>query len=253
VADSPVLKLLPKLEAEDRSRFIVVPEEFREEVERARRHERPEHLRLLAVECEGFLWEVEGLREVGRAQFESNFIDGAKVTWKEIANRYPDDVEANTVLSTIYQRVNDITRSEQALARVSRIGSLSAQRLSQLRSLSGRNLKEAWSKQWRDTTHIPEREKNVRVCEFLMRLGELVHANSERMEQRAKALSAVGLFRDCDAQILSEVAHDNAKICDVLGELADVVIESDSLLDGRTNTPLQGLLERLSQHPHWRH
>jgi hypothetical protein len=50
-ADSPVFKLLPKLEAEDRSRFISVPEEFREEVQRARYLRLPEHLSILAVEC----------------------------------------------------------------------------------------------------------------------------------------------------------------------------------------------------------
>ncbi len=148
-SDSPIFKLLPQLEAEDRARFIAVPDEFREEVERARRHRRREHLSLLAVEAEGFLWEIEGLRVVGRAQFESNFIDGAKQTWEQIVGRYPDDVEANTVLSTIYQRLSDVTRSEQALARLSRMRSLSPNRISQLRSLGGRNMKEAWIKQWR--------------------------------------------------------------------------------------------------------
>ena len=64
-ADSPVFKLLPKLEAEDRSRFISVPEEFREEVQRARYLRLPEHLSILAVECADSLWEAEGLREVG--------------------------------------------------------------------------------------------------------------------------------------------------------------------------------------------
>ena len=147
-ADSPVFKLVPKLEAEDRSRFITVPDEFREEVQRAHQLRLPEHLRMLAVECADSLWEVEGLRNVGRAQFESNFIDDAKVTWEQIANRYPDDIEANTTLSTVYQRRNDVPRSEQALARVSRMGTLTANRQSQLRSLNGRNLKAAWSKQW---------------------------------------------------------------------------------------------------------
>src|SRR5262245_14404140 len=71
-ADSPVFRLIPKLEAEDRSHFIVVPDEFREEVERAQKYYRPGDLRLLAMEVQGYLWEVEGLRAVGRAQFELN-------------------------------------------------------------------------------------------------------------------------------------------------------------------------------------
>ena len=146
--DSPVFRLLPTLVSEDRGRFIAVPEEFGEEVERARSRRQREVLSVLAVECEGTLWEVEGLRRVGRAQFESNFVDGARQTWETIANRYPDDVEANTSLSTIYQRQNEPTRSQQALARVSRSKMLSVGRQSELRSLEGRNLKEAWVASW---------------------------------------------------------------------------------------------------------
>ncbi|MBL8339857.1 MAG: hypothetical protein JNL30_00195, partial [Rubrivivax sp.] len=148
-ADSPVFKLMPQLESEDRSRFLSVPEDFREEVERARRQRQAETLDLLALECEDHLWEIEGLRLVGRAQFEANFIEGAKDTWQRIAARYPDDAEANTVLSTVYQRLADRTRSEQALARVTRSRTLSPARLSELRGLSGRNLKAAWIEQWR--------------------------------------------------------------------------------------------------------
>jgi hypothetical protein len=171
-ADSPVFKLLPKLEAEDRSRFISVPEEFREEVERARYLRLPEHLSILAVECADSLWEAEGLREVGRAQFESNFIDDAKATWELIVNRYPDDIEANTTLSTIYQRRNDAPRSEQALARVSRMGTLTANRQSQLRSLNGRNLKEAWVKQWQTFGGDIERQTKALTSPLLQRAYE---------------------------------------------------------------------------------
>lgn len=146
--DSPVFRLLPTLESEERGRFIAVPDEFREEVERARSRRQREVLSVLAVECEGTLWEVEGLRLVGRAQFESNFIDGARQTWETIVNRYPDDVEANTSLSTIYQRQNEPTRSQQALARVSRVKTLTVGRQSELRGLEGRNLKEAWIAGW---------------------------------------------------------------------------------------------------------
>jgi len=148
-ADSPIFKLLPQLEAEDRARFITVPEDFREEVEWARHQLRGEHLSLMAVECDGYLWEVEGLRLIGRAQFECNFIDGARSTWEQIVARYPDDVESNSVLSTIYQRLSDMKKSEQALSRVARTRALTPSRVSQVRSLSGRNLKAAWTDQWR--------------------------------------------------------------------------------------------------------
>ena len=160
-ADSPIFKLLPQLEAEDRARFITVPEEFREEVEWARHQLRAEHLSLMAVECESYLWEVEGLRLVGRAQFECNFIEGARCTWERIVARYPDDVEGNSVLSTIYQRLSDAKKSEQALSRVARMRSLTPARLSQLRSLSGRNLKATWTEQWRKAPGSAEEKQRA--------------------------------------------------------------------------------------------
>lgn len=156
-ADSPVFKLLPKLEAEDRARFINVPQDFREEVERARKSRRGGDLRMLAAEVEGYLWEIEGLREIGRAQFELNFIPGAKTTWESILHRYPDDIEANTILSTIYQRLNDATRSEQALARLSRHPTLTAGKLSEVRALQGRNLKARWIEDWKSDKNRPEK------------------------------------------------------------------------------------------------
>ena len=174
-ADSPIFKLLPQLEAEDRARFIAVPEDFREEVEWARHQRRGEHLSLMAVECDGYLWEVEGLRVIGRAQFEANFIAGAKSTWEQIVNRYPDDVEGNSVLSTIYQRVSEMKRSELALSRVARTRSLSPSRLSQLRSLTGRNLKAAWIKQWKTGKDTKEQQRAALVSPLLQRAFDAFH------------------------------------------------------------------------------
>ena len=205
--DSPIFKLLPQLESEDRGRFIAVPEEFREEVERAKRHRRREHLSLLAVECEGFLWEAEGLRVVARAQFDSNFIEGAKCSWEQIATRYPDDIEANTVLSTIYQRQCDTPRSEQALSRVARARSLSPTRLSQLRALSGRNLKEAWIDAWRnghdEPKDIEQRQKAALTSPLLQRAFDAFHAAFKADLNNAYAgLNALTLL-----VIQTELAH----------------------------------------------
>ena len=208
-ADSPIFKLLPQLESEDRGRFIAVPEEFREEVERAKRHRRREHLSLLAVECEGFLWEAEGLRVVARAQFDSNFIEGARCSWEQIATRYPDDIEANTVLSTIYQRQCDTPRSEQALSRVARARSLSPTRLSQLRALSGRNLKEAWIDQWRNGhDQREERQKAALTSPLLQRAFDAFHAAFKADLNNAYAgLNALTLL-----VIQAELAHVHEKV-----------------------------------------
>ena len=146
--DSPVFRLLPRMRAEDRSRFISVPRDFLEDVERAKKNCRGGDLRLLAHESEGYLWEVEALREVGRAQFELNFIGAARTTWEEIARRYPNDVEANIVLSTIYQQVSEGTRSEQALARIAKLNIPDVNVVAEIRGLIGRNLKSQWIDGW---------------------------------------------------------------------------------------------------------
>jgi tetratricopeptide (TPR) repeat protein len=146
--DSPVFRLLPGIRVMDRSGFISVPRDFQEDVERARKQCRGGDLRLLAVESAGFLWEVEALRQIGRAQFDLNFIEGARDSWEEIARRYPDDLEANIVLSTVYQRVSEGTRSEQALTRLANLTISDINTRAEVKALIGRNLKSRWQDSW---------------------------------------------------------------------------------------------------------
>lgn len=174
--DSPVFRLLPRMRAEDRSRFIAVPSDFLEDVERAKKHRRGGDLRLLAHESEGFLWEVEALREVGRAQFELNFMGGARTTWEEIARRYPSDIEANMVLSTIYQRVSDGTRSEQALARIAKLQIPDVNVVAEIQALIGRNLKAKWAESW----YLPLRAAVENEASGMMGAGEKVKELRER-------------------------------------------------------------------------
>jgi len=153
--DSPVYKLLPTLKAQDRARFLAAPREFREAVERAKRKRSTGDLRLLAAEAEGFIWEIEGLREVGRAQAELNFHWSAKETWEALQRRYPDDLEANIMLSRIYPRLEENepsqawhAQSELALRRVLDQRELERTRLSEVRALVGRRSKSEWKKSW---------------------------------------------------------------------------------------------------------
>lgn len=185
-SDSPVFKLLPRMRSEDRSRFISVPRDFKEDLDRAKKNRRAGDLRLLASECEGFLWEVEGLREVGRAQFELNYMGGACSTFEQIVRRYPDDVEANMVLSTVYQRRDDGPRSEQALARVARQQVGDVNTAAEIQSLVGRNLRARWYKNWAVKSEVPaeaeameEQQKRALSSPFLRRAHE-AYASSFR-------------------------------------------------------------------------
>lgn len=165
--DSPVFQMLPNLDEQDRSRFLPIPRDYREEVERTAEKEEVGDLELLAAEALGFEWEIEGLRLVGRAQFNLKAFEGARATWEAVRNQYPLDVEANTQLGTIYQRLGDLTSSDQALKRVLSRRELEKQARAEVRSLLGRNAKSHWTREWKQGTSLPDRQRRALVSPYL--------------------------------------------------------------------------------------
>ncbi|MEN3330184.1 MAG: hypothetical protein V7638_4991 [Acidobacteriota bacterium] len=165
--DSPVFQMLPDLDEQDRSRFLPIPRDFREEVERATQKEEIGDLELLADEARGFEWEIEGLRLVGRAQFNLKAFEGARATWEAVRRQDALDVEANTLLGTIYQRLGDLTSSNQALQRVLTRTGLDKEARAEVRSLLGRNAKSHWTNEWRQATSLPDRQRRALVSPYL--------------------------------------------------------------------------------------
>jgi hypothetical protein len=78
-----------------------VPAGFREGVELAVARRWRGDLGMYAAEAEGFEWESEGLRLVGRAQLNAKDWSGARATWESIRRFDPTDREASTVLGTL--------------------------------------------------------------------------------------------------------------------------------------------------------
>jgi hypothetical protein len=80
-ADSPVFKLLgPGLIPQDLSRFLVPPDDFRDEVHRAASEKRAGDLGLLSEEAGRLAWALEGRRLVGNAQFQLGSFEAARAT-----------------------------------------------------------------------------------------------------------------------------------------------------------------------------
>jgi hypothetical protein len=164
--DSPVFRSLPDLQEQDRSRFLAVPRGFREAVEVAAAGRQAGDLGLLAAEAEGFEWESEGMRLVGRAQFDLKASEGARATWEKIREVDPVDLEANTRLGTIYQRLRDLTRSDLALKRVLDLKGTQPGARAEVNALLGRNAKTRWQEDWggvpAEPTAQARREKALR-------------------------------------------------------------------------------------------
>lgn len=146
--DSPVFQMLPDLEGQDRSRFLPVPHSFRDDVERAFKARQLGLLGLLAMEARDFFWALEGLRVVGRGQFDLRAYREAKSTWEELSKLNPLEAEANQRLGTINQRLGDLDASDMALQRVLSNTKVARSDRAEALSLIGRNIKDRWRSSW---------------------------------------------------------------------------------------------------------
>jgi tetratricopeptide (TPR) repeat protein len=179
--DSPVFRLLPGLHPQAPSVFKPVPRGFQEEVEIARAADYPGDLALLASEAQGFEWEMEGLRLVARAQFESKEMEGARLSWEAIRDNDPDHLEANLLLGTIYQRLGNLTKSDLALKRALEGNVRRNSDRAEAFALRGRNAKTRWVQGWRAGRKRTRRGRGI--CSRALGRGH-------RVERRAQGTSS---------------------------------------------------------------
>ncbi len=147
-ADSPVFGLLPALSAPDPARLVVVPRSFQEAVEQAEAQsaDGPATLALLGDEARRMRWGREGLRLVGRAQRRLSAFRAARETWEAVRKDLPDDIEANLMLATIYQRLGNSVMASQACRRVLDNSAAPPAKRADAHSQLARNEKAAWFK-----------------------------------------------------------------------------------------------------------
>jgi len=146
--DSPVFMSLPNLTEPESWRFNPVPQDFGEEVARAKTDKRAGDLALLSNEVKGFEWEQNGWRTVGLAQFDLKSYAPAKVTWEYVRRPEPTDLQSNILLGTIYERLADLTRSTQALDRAIANKAIESSQRAEVYALLGRNAKTRWRDEW---------------------------------------------------------------------------------------------------------
>ncbi|MET0691584.1 MAG: tetratricopeptide repeat-containing protein, partial [Candidatus Binatia bacterium] len=171
--DSPVYQLLPALKPADPNTVLVVPLDFREEVERVEAAKNCGDLQLLAAEVDGFVWRVAGLRMIGQAQFRLKDWPGAKVTWTAVREYDDMDVEANTLLGTIFQRLGDLVSSDQAVERALKNREIAAPARAEIRALMGRNAKNQWEQTWANLSDEATAQKAALASPYLEKSFEL--------------------------------------------------------------------------------
>jgi tetratricopeptide (TPR) repeat protein len=192
--DSPVFQMLPDLEAQDRARFLPVPQAFREDVSLATTRRQLGLLGLLALEAEDFFWASEGLRLVGRAQFDLKTYQMAKITWEKLYALNPEDSEANQRLATINQRLGDLDSSEQALLRVINSNVASHSELAEAFSLLGRNIKDRWRSSWQSLVGPDAARKALISSDLLQAYQKYTRGFQENLDSFYPGLNALSLL-----------------------------------------------------------
>jgi hypothetical protein len=175
--DSPVFSLLPGLVEQDAEAFIVVPPRFSEKVRevlgsKTDADSKTADLVLFATEIAGLSWEIAGLRLLGRALLQIKAFEAAKEVWERIRATEASDVESNHCLSTIYQRLGDPGRAENALDRVLQHPLASKKARSEALALRARNAKSEWLSTWRDLATVEERQEAALTSPLLCTAAE---------------------------------------------------------------------------------
>jgi tetratricopeptide (TPR) repeat protein len=192
--DSPVFQLLPDLQAQERSRFLPVPLDFREEVGRAEEGEQPGDLGLLAEEAQGLEWESEGLRVVGRAQFRLGDFKGARATWEAVRRINPFDPEANLLLGTVYARLGRLTESTQALERTLSAKGIEKDKRAEAHALLARNAKTLLREEYEAAPPESRAEVALRSGHLEDSFENYEHAFEEDLNHFYSGLNALAML-----------------------------------------------------------
>lgn len=202
-ADSPVFQWLPELKEPSPGSFLAVPRGFHEAVDRAKAAGEAGDLGMLAAEAEGFGWESEGLRLVGRAQLGLKDYEGARATWEAIRKSDESDLEANTWLGTIYHRLKQLEESNFALRRVLECQGVNERARSEAYALIARNVKTRWREEWSDESELEaRREKALRSALLEESYDTYHHGFSTDLNHPYPGLNAVAML-----SILIELAR----------------------------------------------
>ena len=86
------------------------------------------------------------------------------------------DVEANTMLGTIFQRLGDLVSSDQAVERALQNNGISASGRAEIRTLMGRNAKNRWEQSWANLTTVDAAQKAALASQYLENSFDLCRA-----------------------------------------------------------------------------
>ena len=149
--DSPFFKVFPTLHEIDPASVQSLPQDFVEEVERAKAAKEAGWLRLLSQDVENHRFQSAALRMIGKAQWDLEDHDGARRTYHKLLGQDPNDLDANIALANLYQRqyqrekrLELLSASGQAIKKVLANSRATQEQRTEAQSLTGRNASTQW-------------------------------------------------------------------------------------------------------------
>lgn len=191
--DSPVFRSLPRLEEPDHSKLSPVPLGYANDIENATVKSQGGKLGLLGREAKLFLWELGGRRLVGRSQFKCKFMSSARESWELIKAVYPLDLEANLALGTVYQRLGDLTASDQSLECVLDNPLATPEQRAEALALKARNAKSRGRALWEGKDEKGRRVSALRSGMFSEAQGLYGKAFEQDLNHFYSGLNALSL------------------------------------------------------------
>ncbi|MBZ5621756.1 MAG: hypothetical protein LAQ69_23960 [Acidobacteriia bacterium] len=191
--DSPVFRSLPRLEEPDHSKLSPVPLDFARDVENATVKSQGGKLGLLGREAGRFLWELGGRRLVGRSQFKCKLMSSARESWELIKAVYPLDLEANLTLGTVYQRLGDLTASDQSLQSVLDSPLATSEQRAEALALKARNAKTRGRALWQGKDEKGRRVSALRSGMFFEAQDLYTNAFEQDLNHFYSGLNALSL------------------------------------------------------------
>jgi hypothetical protein len=215
--DSPVFRLLPALRSQDPGQFMVVPLDFREEVQQAEDRKWPGLLSLISVEVAGLLWEREGLRLCARAQCRSNYLSAARASWERVLRFDETDCEANLELGSVYQTLGHLEKSNLSLKRVLDNPAAEPRERAQAHALRARNAMQYWRRGLNDASVEPKQVKALKSPRLDESYRELRQAFEQDLRCYAFGIEALArlivwtTLADRHDAVWTDAMHDSSE------------------------------------------
>lgn len=202
--DSPLYTYIDDMQ--EHELLTEIPDDFKGEVDRAKKTNGKGWLRLLSKEVRNRSFSWAGLRLVAQAQLEIKDYKGAKESWEHLHKKYKDDIEVNHALVNVYEglygkekHIQDLKSVEFSIDRILDNDKLNLEQRTEALYLKGRSKFTSWVNEvdkYRETKACRHKAMNTLILEAYEGYYEAFSQNINHYYSGLAALQTGTIFLD---------------------------------------------------------